>query len=152
MKADTPHSEDPVLWSEENWRAKEKGKSSKYFSGDDETAEVVLRTIISVNQLSVYGAVADMCRELAWRISGCSERTGKLVAQDNPETTATPTELTTTTKSLRTDDNVEGNLLQNDEQKFTNLSEHLQLIKLCSNWRMRKLTNWVAHVEPRDDT
>ena len=29
-----------------------------------------LRTIISVNQLSVYGAVADMCDELAWRVSG----------------------------------------------------------------------------------
>ena len=42
-----------------------------YFGGDAETVEVVLRTLVSVNQLSVYGAVADMCDELAWRISGC---------------------------------------------------------------------------------
>ena len=33
-----------------------------------------------------------MCDELACRISGCSERTGKLVAQDNPETTVIPTD------------------------------------------------------------
>ena len=42
-----------------------------YFGGDAETVEVVLRAIVSVNQLCVYGAVADMCDELAWRISGC---------------------------------------------------------------------------------
>ena len=71
-----------------------------------------------------------MCDELACRISGCSERKGKLVAQDNPETTVIPTDLTTTNKSPRT---VQGNLLQNYEQKFANLPEHFQLIKLCSN-------------------
>ena len=63
--------------------------------------------IISVNQLSIYGAVADMCDELACGISGCSERTGELVAQDTPETMLIPTELSTTNKSTRTDDNVQ---------------------------------------------
>ena len=71
-----------------------------------------------------------MWDELACRISGCSERTGKLVAQDNPETTVIPTDLTTTNKSPRT---VQANLLQNYEQKFANLPEHFQLIKICSN-------------------
>ena len=37
----------------------DQGKLSTHFCGDEDTAEVVLRTIISVNQLSVYGAVAD---------------------------------------------------------------------------------------------
>ena len=106
---------------------------SLHFCGDDKTVEMILRTIISVDQLSIYGAVADMCDELACRISGCSERTGKLVAQDNPSTTVIPTELTTTNKSPRTDDNVPGNLLHNSEQQFANLPDHLQLIKLCSN-------------------
>ena len=90
------------------------------FCGDDKTVEVVLRTIISVNQLSNYGAVADMCDELACRISDCSERTGKLVALDNPETTVILTELMTTNKSPRTDENVQGNLLQNYDHKFAN--------------------------------
>ena len=39
----------------ERGNLKSKGKLSIHFCGDDETAEVVLRTIISVNQLSVYG-------------------------------------------------------------------------------------------------
>ena len=62
-----------------------KGKLSIHFCGDDDTAKVVLRTIISVNQFSVYGAVADMCDELAWKISGCSVGTVKPVAPNNPE-------------------------------------------------------------------
>ena len=37
---------------------------SIHFNGSDETIELVLRTMISLNQISVYGAVADM-----WRIS-----------------------------------------------------------------------------------
>ena len=74
-------------------KSKGKGKLSFHFCGDDKTVEVVLRTTISVNQLSIYGAAADMCDELACRISDCSERTGKPVAQDNPETTVIPTEL-----------------------------------------------------------
>ena len=108
-------------------KSKGKGKLSIHFCGDDKTVEVVLRTIISVNQLSIYGAVEDMCDELACRISDCSERTGKLVV------TVIPTELMTTNKSLRTDEIVQGNLLQNYEHKFANIPYLLQLTKLCSN-------------------
>ena len=38
---------------------------STHFNGGDETIELILRTIISVNQFSVYGAAAEMCGELA---------------------------------------------------------------------------------------
>ena len=48
-------------------KSKGKGKLSIHFCGDDKNVEVVLRTIISVNQLSIYGAIADMCDELASR-------------------------------------------------------------------------------------
>ena len=66
-------------------RSKGGGKLSIHFCRDTEAVEVALRTIISVNQFSVYGAVGDMCDEQAWRISGCSESTGKPVAQNNSE-------------------------------------------------------------------
>ena len=33
-------------------------------TGSEETVELILRTEISVNQLSIYGAVADLCNEL----------------------------------------------------------------------------------------
>ena len=34
-----------------------------HFCADGETVETVFRTIISVNQLSIYGAVSDLCEE-----------------------------------------------------------------------------------------
>ena len=77
-------------------KSKGKGILCTHFCGDDRSAELFLRTIISVNQLSIYGAAAVGCDELACRISGCSECTWKLVAQDTPETAVIPVELTTT--------------------------------------------------------
>ena len=44
-------------------KSKGKGKLSIYFNGSAETVEVILRTVISVNQFSVYGALPDMCKE-----------------------------------------------------------------------------------------
>ena len=48
--------------------SKGKGKLYVHFNDSDETIELILRTVISVNELSVYGAAADMCGELAWEI------------------------------------------------------------------------------------
>ena len=42
-----------------------KGVTSIHFTGSDDTIELIIRTVISVNQLGVYGAVADLCGELA---------------------------------------------------------------------------------------
>ena len=39
------------------------GKLSIHFCADPATIETVFRTITSVNQLSLYGAVAEMCEE-----------------------------------------------------------------------------------------
>ena len=49
-------------------KSKGKGRSTVHSNGSDETIEVILRTTISVNQLGIYGAVADMCGELAWEV------------------------------------------------------------------------------------
>ena len=46
-------------------RSKGRGKKYTYFKSSDENIELVLRTVISANQLSVYGAVADLCNELS---------------------------------------------------------------------------------------
>ena len=64
-------------------RSKGRGNLSIYVCGDDGTVDVVLRTVISVNRLSVYGAVADMCDELASRISVSTHR-----VVDNDQTTS----------------------------------------------------------------
>ena len=45
-------------------KSKGGGKKSSPFNGSEETVELILRTVISVNQLSIYGAVADLCKKL----------------------------------------------------------------------------------------
>ena len=47
---------------------------------------MILRTVIAVNQLSIYGAVADVCGELAWELSRHSKGTEKPVEPENLET------------------------------------------------------------------
>ena len=50
------------------------GKLSIHFCADGDTSETVFRTILSVNQLSIYGAVSDLCDEY----STCQARTERL--------------------------------------------------------------------------
>ena len=44
-------------------KSKGKGKVSIHFSADQDTVDTIYRIILSVNQLSVYGAVAALCDE-----------------------------------------------------------------------------------------
>ena len=106
---------------------------SIHFCGDKDAVEVVLRTIVSVNQLSVYGAVADMCDKLASRISGCSASMERPFAKDKPEIMVSLTDLSTTTKPLLTNGQARGNLLREYKRKFANLPDDLRLIRLCSD-------------------
>ena len=46
-----------------NLKSKGHGKLSIHFAADQETIETVFRIIVSANQLSLYGAVANMCEE-----------------------------------------------------------------------------------------
>ena len=53
----------------ERGELKSKGgeKKSIHLNGSEETVELILRTVISANQLSTHGAVADLCKELRSR-------------------------------------------------------------------------------------
>ena len=44
-------------------KSKGHGKLSIHYAADLETIETIFRIIISVNQLSLYGAVAQICEE-----------------------------------------------------------------------------------------
>ena len=72
-------------------KSKGKGMKSIHFNDSDETIELILRTIISVHHLSVYGAVADMCGELARNSKG----TGRPRPAGNLESMDIPTEFPT---------------------------------------------------------
>ena len=54
-------------------KSKGGGKLSIHFCADGETVETVFRTIISVNQLSICGAVSDFCEEC----KTCHHTTGR---------------------------------------------------------------------------
>ena len=79
--------------------------------GSDETVEVLLCTVFSVSQLSVYGAVLEMCEELAWEVAKFSKDTEKPVAPENLETMVTPPEVSTTDQISPTDVREQGKLV-----------------------------------------
>ena len=56
-------------------KSKGKGKVSIHFNADQDTVDTIYRIILSVNQLSVYGAVAAICEEF----EDHQGRTGELV-------------------------------------------------------------------------
>ena len=110
-----------------------KGQLSIHVCVDPQTVEVVFSHYLSVNQLSIYGAVADMCEELASRLSDCSASTERLVAKDKP------TDLSTTADPLMTNDQAREDLLREYKQRFADLPDDLRLIRLCSAGFMKRI-------------
>ena len=53
-----------TLLSRGTLKSKGHGKLSIHYGTDQATIETVFRIIVSANQLSLYGAVANMCEEL----------------------------------------------------------------------------------------
>ena len=86
---------------------------------------MILRTNVSVNQLSIYGAVADLSKEL----SDDSEVAWKLAANEDSESMEIPTELPVA--DPHTNAESQGNLLQDCEHEFEQLLEDQKLSKLC---------------------
>ena len=98
-------------------RSKGGGKKSIHFNGGHENIELLLRTLISANQLSVYGAIADLCDE----VPKGKRAPVKLAAPDHLETMEIPIG----SSAVETQDNAQQrrNLVQEYERKFENLSE-----------------------------
>ena len=77
-------------------RSKGGGRTTTHFTASDDNVQLLLKMVISVNQLSLCGAVADMMKKVTWRSNSCRETcciwsycrstsqwraTGKLVAK-----------------------------------------------------------------------
>ena len=67
-------------------RSKAHGKKSVHY-GTVAMKTLLLRTVISANQLSVYGAMADLCNELSEDLRA----SGKPAAPEHLETMEIPT-------------------------------------------------------------
>ena len=81
------------------------GKLSIHYCADFATIETVFRTIISVNQLSLYGAVAEMCEEY----ESCHDRTGRPVVRGQSSPSFLPSVIKT-------------NMLLNDDPALKRIS------------------------------
>ena len=108
-------------------KSKGGGKKSIHFNGSDQNIELLLRTVISANQLGVLGAAADLCNEL----SEDAGALGKPEAPDHLETMEIPTgpsiaETHTNAQQRRL-------LVQEYERTFEQFSQDLKLSKLCSD-------------------
>ena len=54
-------------------KSKGRGKLSIHFAADQDTIDTIYRIILSVNQLSIYGAVAAICEEFENHQDGLRE-------------------------------------------------------------------------------
>ena len=63
LKADVLFSVQRLHYPEVNSEAKGHGKLSTHFSATQETIETIFRIIVSASQLSLFGAVAELCEE-----------------------------------------------------------------------------------------
>ena len=107
-------------------RSKGGGEKSIHFNGSTQNIELLLQMVISVNQLTIYGAVAGMIEELP-------------VVQKAPGNTAAPGQLDKEeiltqppSAEVQASEERQGNLLQEYEQRCETLSEEHKLSKLCS--------------------
>ena len=94
-------------------KSKGGGKLSIHFCADEVTIETVFRTIISVNQLSIYGAVQDLCEEY----KACHVRTGRPVLAGQSDPLFVPTSSLMKTPTPSTDDPAQEDLLQKYQER-----------------------------------
>ena len=105
------------------------GILSIHFCADGETIEAVFRTIISVNQLSIYGAVSELCEEY----KACHVRTERLVLAGQSDPLFEPASLLMTTPTPLTDDPAQEDLLQKYKERVDRLSQQNRVIKICTD-------------------
>ena len=109
-------------------KSKGGGKLSIHYCADFETIETIFRTIISVNQLSLYGTVAEMCEEY----ESCHDRKERLVVRGQSSPSFVPSVIKT--NILLNDDLAnEECLLQRYRERIEKLSQQDRLSKFCTD-------------------
>ena len=94
-----------------------------------DTIETVFRTIISVDQLSIYGAVSDLCDEYRT----CHTRTGRVVLAGQSDPLFEPPSLLMTTPTPSTKVPVQEDSLQKYKERVERVSQQNRVIKMCTD-------------------
>ena len=110
-------------------KSKGGGKLSIHYCVDQETITTVFRTITFVNQLSIYGAVSDLCDEY----KACQARTGRPVLAGQSDPLFVPTSSLMKTPTPSTDDPAQEYLLQKYQERVGRLSQQNRVIKFCTD-------------------
>ena len=103
------------------------GKLSIYYCADLETIKTVFRTIASVTQFSLYGAVAEMCEEC----ESFHDRTVKLVEGGQSSSSLVPSVIKTDVHLDNGDRAHKELLLQKYKERIEKLSQQDRLSKFC---------------------
>ena len=101
-----------------------KGKVSIHFSADTDTIDTIYRIILSVNQLSIYGAVASICDEY----EGQPDNTGEPVILEGQSIVLREVKAEALAREKPEDSNI---LLQKYFQQVKSLSPENRLSKFC---------------------
>ena len=118
MKEDTEFSVPRDQSSRGTLKSKGGGKLSIHFCADEGTIETALRTIISVSQLSIHGAVSDVFEEY----KACHVITERLVMVPQSDPLFVPTSSLMKTPTPSTDDLAQEDLLQKYQERVQRLS------------------------------
>ena len=108
-------------------KSKSGGKLSIHYCADLETIKNVFRIITSVNQLSLYGAVADMCEEH----ETIHDRTGQPVVRGQSSSSFVPSVIKTKVPLDCDDRGCKDLLLQKYGERVEKLSQQDRLSKFC---------------------
>ena len=106
-----------------------------HFTACEENVRLLLKMVMFVNQLRLYGAIADM-------IQGLPEdqvAPGRLVASDQ---TVQEILIQPPVAEVPSNDERQGNLLQDHEQSFEKLPEDQKLSRLCSEAGLNLVGSW----------
>ena len=113
--------------SRDRLKSKGHGKLSIHCCADLETIETIFRIIISVNQLSLYGAVAEICEEY----ETLHERTGRPVVMEQSSSSLVLSVIKTEMPLDCDDPANEDLLLQQYGERIEKLSQQDKLSKFC---------------------
>ena len=108
-----------------HWKNKEGGRTTIQFTASDDNVQLILKMVITVNQLSLYGAEADLIRELP--VDQRAPRKPVALGQMEQEILTQPP-----FAEVQAGDERQWDLLQDYEQRFEKLQEDQKLSKLCS--------------------
>ena len=101
------------------------GRTTIHFTASDDNVQLILKMVISVNQLSLYGVAPDLIEELphGQRAPGkicCIRSDGTEILTQHP------------LAEVQADDERQGNPSQDHERRFEKLPEDQNSSKLCS--------------------